>query len=272
ETKTVVLEKLDAMGVELLIPQDLSGLFRVEFTSAEDGGTLYGNVTKFIKERRQWLSKHFSGNDVGFAWNIESNWVKSYYYDPFDNSFFITMYGFLGSHAKPDSPDEELLGYIGLTIAHEISHAFDNKGSLFNKYGRQEDLWTKEDRQEFNSRCMRLAQYMSNYEVYPGIVYTDGTQVVGECVADLTAMKCMMSIASQIPDFNYKTFFSCYAKVFVISFTRKAWENQLVYDPHPQGRSRVNRILSLVDEFYTTFDIQPGDAMYVAPQDRPVVW
>lgn len=272
ETKTVVLEKLDAMGVELLIPQDLSGLFRVDFTSAEDGGTLYGNITKFIKERRQWLSKHFSGDDVGFAWNIEGNWVKSYYYSLFANSFFITMYGFLGSHAEPDSPDEELLGYIGLSIAHEISHAFDNNGSLFNKYGQREDLWTKEDRQEFNRRCMNLAQFMSNYEVYPGIVYKDGTHVVGETVADLTAMKCIMSIASQIPDFNYKAFFSCYAEEFVISFTRKAWETQLVYDPHPQGRSRVNRILSLTDEFYTTFDIQPGDAMYVAPQDRPVVW
>ena len=272
ETKTVVLEKLDAMGVELLIPRDLSGLFRVEFTSAEDGGTLLGNITKFIKERRQWLSKHFSGNDVGFEWNIESNWVMSYYYNREVNSFFITMNGILGSHADTDSSEEELLGYIGLAIAHEISHAFDYFGSLFNKYGEIEDLWTKEDRQEFNRRCMNLAQFMSNYEVYPGIVYSDGTKVVDETVADLTAMKCIMGIASRIPDFNYRTFFSCYAKDYAVSFTRKAWEYQLKYDPHPLGRSRVNRILSLTDEFYTTYNIQSGDAMYVAPQDRPVVW
>jgi len=27
-----------------------------------------------------------------------------------------------------------------------------------------------------------------------------------------------------------------------------------------------------VISFYTTYDIQPGDGMYVAPEDRPVVW
>ena len=271
-TKSVVLEKLEAMGMELLIPKDMSGLFRVEFTSAEDGGTLYGNITKYIKERRQWLSEHFSGEDLKYSWSIESNWSLTYYYSHHTNTFFMNMNGIIGSHAKYDSPDEELLGYLGFIIAHEISHAFDNNGTLFNKYGIREDLWTAEDRKEFNMRCMRMAEYMSNYEVYPGIAYSDGTQVVNESVADLTAMKCIMSIASQIPDFDYNTFFSSYAKFCIISFTRKSWEYTVRYDEHPQGRSRVNRILSLTDEFYRTYDIQPGDAMYVAPQDRPVVW
>jgi len=81
-----------------------------------------------------------------------------------------------------------------------------------------------------------------------------------------------MSIAAQIPGFNYAECFASFANVLANSSTRKGIVDYLVYDVHPVARCRVNRPLSLLDEFYSTFDVGPGDAMYVAPEDRPYVW
>ena len=45
-----------------------------------------------------------------------------------------------------------------------------------------------------------------------------------------------------------------------------------VADPHSAGGVRVNRLLPSCDAFYDTYDVQPGDGMYVAPEDRVGIW
>ena len=46
----------------------------------------------------------------------------------------------------------------------------------------------------------------------------------------------------------------------------------LMLDVHSPGRARVNAVLSSMDAFYEAFDIQEGDGMYVAPEDRVGIW
>ena len=272
ETRSTVIEKLDAMKWELLIPKDMSGLLHVQYVSAQDGGTLYENTIRYLKARRQWLSEHFTGNDLDYTWSIRSNWSLTYYYKRNMNTFFINLNAIIGSHAGQNSSYEELLGYLGFTIAHEISHAFDYNGSKYNKDGKIEDLWTKEERDLFDARCKHLGEFMCGYEAIPGECYTYGNQIVDESVADLTALKCIMGIASGIPDFDYRTFFACLADFIAVSVTRNGYDRYMKNNEHTAGRCRINRLLSLTDEFYTTFDVHEGDAMYVAPENRPEVW
>ena len=82
----------------------------------------------------------------------------------------------------------------------------------------------------------------------------------------------MMSIASEIPGFDYDIFFRSFAEQYAVTGSRQGVIRYLLPDVHPMGRCRVNKLLSLLDEFYTTYDIKEGDAMYVAPEDRPYVW
>ena len=156
-------------------------------------------------------------------------------------------------------------------IAHEISHAFDSDRSWLNEKGEEEDWWTAEDRAEFTARCDRLASYLDGYEFFPGFAAEDGWQIANEALADQTAMKCMMHIAARTQDFDYREFFEAFANFWAISMTRRTAE-PFINNEHATGRCRVNRLLSLIDEFYETYDIQPGDAMYVAPEDRPRVY
>ena len=272
ETKVRALEKLDAMRVEILIPDNMSEIFRAQYVSKEDGGTLFENVTGFLKQRRQWMYEQRNLSESSTNWSLWNCWINTPYYNRGGNYYCLTVSNFVSSHINMQSSIEEVMGYVGFVIGHEISHAFDYYGSYFNKDGDEKDWWTPEDRARFKDRTKNLASYMEGYEFFPGYSYTDGNQVLNESIADLTSMKCMMRIASQLPDFDYLKFFESFAKVFAVSATRRGVEYYLLPGVHAHGRLRINKLLSATDTFYTTLNIQEGDAMYVAPENRPHIW
>jgi len=51
-----------------------------------------------------------------------------------------------------------------------------------------------------------------------------------------------------------------------------ALANQLLTDYHSPERYRVNGIFVSVDEFYTTFGINPGDPMFITDSVRVKIW
>jgi len=48
--------------------------------------------------------------------------------------------------------------------------------------------------------------------------------------------------------------------------------DSLNQDSHPLNYLRTNVTLQQFDKFYETYSIQPGDNMYLAPDDRVSVW
>ena len=47
---------------------------------------------------------------------------------------------------------------------------------------------------------------------------------------------------------------------------------RLAMDPHSPNGLRCNGVVRNVDEFYTAYDVQPGDALYLPPQERVRIW
>lgn len=43
-------------------------------------------------------------------------------------------------------------------------------------------------------------------------------------------------------------------------------------DTHAPNKFRVNQVLKNFEKFYETYDVQPGDKMYLAPEERVIVW
>ena len=81
-----------------------------------------------------------------------------------------------------------------------------------------------------------------------------------------------MDIAATQPDFDYEVFFEKVARILVNTSSREWLAYLAVADPHSAGGVRINRLLSSCDAFYDTYDVQPGDGMYVAPEDRVGIW
>ena len=47
---------------------------------------------------------------------------------------------------------------------------------------------------------------------------------------------------------------------------------RLATDPHAPNEFRCNGTLRNVDEFYTAYDVVPGDGLYLPPDERVRIW
>ena len=47
---------------------------------------------------------------------------------------------------------------------------------------------------------------------------------------------------------------------------------QVATDTHSMNYMRINANLAQYDDFNNFYGIQPGDGMYIAPEDRVTVW
>ena len=85
-----------------------------------------------------------------------------------------------------DAAADDALNYggIGMVIAHEITHAFDDQGRRFDATGAFRDWWTDEDQARFSELADRLVAQFDAYEVAGGL-HVNGRLTLGENIADL---------------------------------------------------------------------------------------
>ena len=99
-----------------------------------------------------------------------------------------------------------------------------------------------------------------------------GSNIDTEMVADMTGLQCALRMASKIDNFDYDKFFTKYAQM---NASLEVYSNELsvlTQDAHPLNYSRTNVPVQQFEEFYDTYDIKEGDGMYLAPEDRLVIW
>lgn len=140
-------------------------------------------------------------------------------------------------------------GGIGATIAHEISHAFDNNGAKFDEFGNMKNWWTKEDFAEFNKRTKAAI------DIYDGLQYgpakLNGKQVVAENIADLGGLTCAIQ-ANKIDHGDMKELFENYARSWAQKQRPEAIKTEIAVDVHAPQPTRVNIPSQCQDEFYET--------------------
>ena len=52
----------------------------------------------------------------------------------------------------------------------------------------------------------------------------------------------------------------------------EALRSQILSNPHAPALNRVNGAVRNVDAWYTAFNVQPGDKLYLAPDQRVKIW
>lgn len=193
------------------------------------------------------------------------------YYDQYSNTMCFPA-GILQAPAfDVNASLEENLGGIGATIAHEITHAFDNTGAKFDASGLQKDWWEAKDYEKFTALCEKAAAFYDGWESAPGIPVS-GERTLGENIADIGGMACVLDVLKKSENPDYDAFFRAYAKGWLKCTTRARAKSLAEIDEHSPSNLRVNRVLSNFQEFYDTYGIKEGDGMYVAPSDRISIW
>ena len=115
-----------------------------------------------------------------------------------------------------------------------------------------------------------MAAYYDTFECWPGYML-NGTQTNGENIADLGALTCVSNILGDDVE-ALREAFTAWAEVWACKMTYGELNSRMLTDEHATGIARVNATLMNIDAFYTAFDIQPGDGMYLAPEDRVGIW
>ena len=266
ETKELALEKLDNIKIVVAEPIEYK-----DFSGLDTSGLGYFDMVKTIDKYIVELDKKNINGEVNKNLWSESPLETNAFYNPQNNSINIQL-GILDGDAYNDNMSkEELYGAIGPIIGHEISHAFDTNGAQFDKDGNYNNWWKEEDFEAFRARAQRLVDYYDRITVF-GDEKVNGTMIQTEAIADMTGLEIMLLLASKEDNFDYKRFFESYANLWKKIGTYENISMLLTQDEHPLNYIRINTCVQQFDEFYETFDVKEGDGMYLAPEDRVLVW
>ncbi|RDV14615.1 M13 family peptidase [Pontibacter diazotrophicus] len=213
-------------------------------------------------------------------WGMTAPTVNAYYSPVMNEIVFpagILQFPFF----DPNADDAVNYGGIGAVIGHEISHGFDDSGSQYDKDGTLRNWWTEEDRARFEEKAKALQEQYDAYTVLDTI-HVNGKLTLGENIGDLGGLsaayeafkmteqgKSNEKIDGFTPD---QRFFLSWAQVWRGNILPEAAAQQIITDPHSPGEYRTIGAPVNMDAWYEAFNVQPGDKLYKAPEDRIRLW
>lgn len=277
-TKTKAYKKLAAIKSKVGYPDKWK-----DFSSMEIGRESFAQN---IMNARKWWHQ-YEYNKLGKPvdrdeWDMYPQTYNAYY-NPSNNEIVLPA----GIFTVPGYRDEELddatvYGYGGAsTIGHEITHGFDDEGRQYDDKGNLVNWWTKSDEEAFNKRASLMVKQFDEFEPVKGY-HINGKATLGENIADLggillgiEAFKKTQQFKDNKPIGNLtpmQRYFLGYALGWLGHTREEQLRNRLLTDVHSPGKYRVNGPFADVDEFYSTFNIKPGDKMYRADSLRVRIW
>ncbi len=213
-------------------------------------------------------------------WGMTPQTVNAYY-NPSKNEIVFPAAILQPPFFDARADDAVNYGAIGAVIGHEISHGFDDKGSQSDGDGNLRDWWSKQDRINFKVKTDALVKQYDAYSPVKGY-HVNGALTLGENIADNSGLAIAykaykLSLGGKpAPVIEGLTgdqrFYMGFAQVWRAKVRDKQQIVLIKTDPHSPGQFRANGTLVNQAGFYDAFGVQPGDQMYVAPEQRVNIW
>jgi len=281
ETKTLAKAKLATYNPKIGYPKrwrDYSALTIV-------AGDALGNAQRTaLFESERLLAKLGKPVDRD-EWGMTPMTVNAYY-NPVLNEIVFPAAVLQPPFFDAKADDAVNYGGIGTVIGHEISHGFDDQGAQYDATGALKNWWTKDDADKFKVATARLVAQYSAYCPFPAAngkpaQCVKGELTLGENIADLAGITIAHSAyklslggkpAPVIEGFTGdQRFFLAFAQVWRRLYRDQELANRLVTDPHSPGEFRSAEVRN-IDPWYEAFQPKPGEALYLAPDQRVKIW
>jgi putative endopeptidase len=171
-------------------------------------------------------------------------------------------------------------GSVGTLIGHELTHGLDDQGRKLDASGALRDWWADADARAFKARATVLGKQYASYEPVPGL-HINPDLTMGENIADLGGVIIALdayhaSLNGPAPAIDGisgdQRFFRAYAQSWRGKGREDYIRNLTTSDPHSYRSFRVNGIVRNVDAWYSAFDVQSGDKLYLDPAQRARIW
>ena len=278
ETRQEALKKLASFGLKIGYPEawrDYSGFQVVP-------GDLVGNAERAGRFEWDYRRNRIDQPVDKAEWGMTPQTVNAYYSSVKNEIVFpaaILQPPFFDPQADPAVN----YGAIGGVIGHELTHGFDDQGRKSDWAGVLRDWWKPEDAAKFEVQATRLG---AQYEAYdfpnlPGM-HINSRVAMGENIADLGGVLLGLeayrtslagTVAPAVDGFTGdQRVFMGWGQVWRTLWRDEALRQQIVNGPHSPGQIRAFAPLRNVDAWYQAFDVKPGDALYIAPENRVRIW
>ena len=276
ETRKQAKIKLSKISVKVGYPDQWRDYSSLQI-KADD---LIGNIRRIRAADHAREIAHLGKPVDRSVWHMTPQTVNAYY-SPEMNEIVFPAARLQAPLVNPQADDAFNYGALGISIGHEISHAFDDSGSQYDGDGNLRNWWTDQDRHKFEQRTGILVEQYNKYSPVAGY-FLNGKLTLGENIADNAGL--VMAIKAYHLSLEGKPApvidgYSAEQRLFFgLAQARrfKARESRAIMlvktDPHSPGEFRVNGSLRNTPEFYSAFDVKPGDSMYLPPEQRVKLW
>ncbi|QSE82755.1 M13 family metallopeptidase [Rhodococcus koreensis] len=278
ETRQAALRKLEKFTPKIGYPDKWRDYSAVTI-SRDD---LVGNYRSgFAAEYDRDLAK-LGGPVDRDEWFMTPQTVNAYY-NPGMNEIVFPAAILQPPFFDAAADDAANYGGIGAVIGHEIGHGFDDQGAKYDGDGNMIDWWTDDDRTEFGKRTKALIEQYNAFEpkALPGHT-VNGEFTIGENIGDLGGLSIAIAAYRIATDGSepevldgltgiQRVFFG-WAQVWRTKARDAEALRRLAVDPHSPPEFRCNGVIRNLDTFHDAFDVQPGDALYLDPEERVKIW
>ena len=208
-------------------------------------------------------------------WMMTPQTVNAYY-NPELNEIVFPAAILQPPFYDPKASDAHNYGAIGSVIGHEISHSFDDMGAQFDAQGRLRDWWTKEDLAHFRKASQKLVEQYNAYKPFEDLAL-NGQLTLSENLSDLAGLAAAYDAFKALPKGKNsgpeadRAFFTGFAQSWRTKMREASLRRVVLTDGHSPGQYRTYTVRNL-DAWYKAFDVQPGQKLYLAPEQRVRVW
>jgi endothelin-converting enzyme/putative endopeptidase len=274
-TKAEALAKLSTLYVGVGYPETWHDYSNFEVKPDDIFGNIWrGSLSDYRREiarlgkpvdRHEWVMTPQTVNAVNLPLYNALNFPAAILQPPFFD---------------PLAPAAANYGAIGSIIGHEISHTFDTEGSTFDSKGRVRNWWTPADLTHFQAATAQLAAQYDTYKPFPDLS-VNGKQTLAEDIADVGGLgdaydAYQASLAGKpapVQDgfSGDQQFFIAFSQNWGSKARDAALRDQVMTDPHAPAHYRAFTVRN-IPAWYAAFDVQPGDKLYLAPEERVRLW
>jgi len=199
-------------------------------------------------------------------------YVVNAYYTPTENSIYIPLAYF----QKPFIDLEERgieynLSRLGFTLGHEMSHALDDFGSMYDYKGNLNTWTTPKDLERLHKIQDDITKQYEAFAKKDGIEF-DASIAIGENMADISGLaiceEYLMDFQNKnddivpIKNLSFQAFFVYYAINNRQHIYKAAIKSQLKVNPHPLDKYRTNVPLSRLKLFRSIYNVKKTNDMF----------
>ena len=267
ETKAKAILKLSTMGVKMGYPDKVRAIYDKLVFNSED--SLFDVMMSIGAIREEEAYAKLDKPTEPENWAMPGHMVNACY-DPFVNDITFPAAILQAPFYSLKQTRSENLGGIGAVIGHEISHAFDSNGAKCDENGNINDWWTEDDFKRFEAKVQEMIEQFDGIELPWGKV--NGAFIVSENMADNGGMSVTLDIMSKTEGASYEEYFYNWARVWCQKARPEFLKMLLSVDVHGPAILRTNIPPRNFSEWYSTFNVNDTDKMYIKPEKRIIIW